>query len=128
LSVGESIVIFRTSDSEQLGLADGDEPLQIESIDDVVEKEITEDIIVANENGNYNSLNEFFYLGKVYDPSSIKIVKEISELVEDIYRPKHEEFLQKDDVVEFYESLKEVEYDSFEGNFAPESEVVAWNV
>lgn len=109
-------------------MADGDEPLQIESIDDVVEKEITEDIIVANENGNYNSLNEFFYLGKVYDPSSIKIVKEISELVEDIYRPKHEEFLQKDDVVEFYESLKEVEYDSFEGNFAPESEVVAWNV
>jgi hypothetical protein len=128
-SHGETIVIFRTSDSEQSGLVDGDEPPpQVGSIDDIIEQEIEENVIVVDENKNYDSLNKFFYLNKVYDSNSSKIVKDVSDFIEELYCPKHEEFLPKNDVVKFYESLQEIVDDSLEWNFAPESEVVAWYV
>lgn len=126
---GEIIVIFRTSDSEQSGLADGDEPPPIvNSIDDIIEQSNkTEEIILLSEQSNYESSNEFSYLCKVYDSAFSRPIKEISDLFDDI--SKSEKFLQKNDIVEFYESLREIECDDLlEGNLAPESEVVAGHV
>lgn len=127
---GEIIVIFRTSDSEQSGLADGDEPPpQINSIDDVVEESKVEESITPVESDKYDSLIEFSYLCKVYDSASVKKLKNVSDFIENLLKQKHEEFLPKNDIVNFYESLREIECDDLlEGNLAPESEVVAGHV
>ncbi len=130
-SRGEIIVIFRTSDSEQSGLVDGDEPPPIvNSIDDIVEQSNkSEEIILLSEQSNYELSNEFSYLCKVYDSASVKKVDNVSDFIENLLKPKYEEFLPKNDIVGFYESLREIECDDLlEGDFAPESEVVAGHV
>lgn len=130
-SHGEIIVIFRTFDSDQLDLADGDEPPpQVNSIDDIVEQSSKfEEVISVSEQSNCELPDDFSYLCKVYDSASAKRVNEVSNFIANILRPKHEEFLPKNDIIEFYESLREIECDDLlEGDFAPESEVVAWNV
>jgi len=110
-------------------LVDGDEPPPIaNSIDDVVEQSNkSEEIIFLNEQNTCESSDDFSYLCKVYDSASVKKVYEVSDFIENLLRPKYEEFLPKNDIIEFYESLQEVS-NLLERHFAPESEVVAWHI
>lgn len=132
----ESIVIFKTTSREESEDSSDDPPPQLTSLSlEEILDEKPSGILIAPEreektlkSPEYEANPNLGYVDKIYDKSSFPKFVEFDDYICDIESSAEYDFNKEDE----FEKLKSIRVneddDSFEGNFAPQFEIVAGNV